>query len=150
MLATRCALKSRLWCTPQRKVRLKLAFLTPQKRPKSAFLLALPCRMAVRETKIERQTRRGPRWPAVLWCSISRSNRRGHDGAMEGGARGAFIALGQSHWSNPGINSWSGERVKSCAGSLLSQNPSNHVSNARPLKPRNSPAGVEVINEKAF
>ena len=34
MLAAGCALKSRFWCTTQQKVRLKLAFLTPQKRPK--------------------------------------------------------------------------------------------------------------------
>ena len=33
MLAAGCALKSRFWCTTQQKVRLKLAFLTPQKRP---------------------------------------------------------------------------------------------------------------------
>ena len=35
MLAAGCALKSRFWCTTQQKVRLKLACLTPQKRPKS-------------------------------------------------------------------------------------------------------------------
>ena len=32
MLAAGCALKSRFWCTTQQKVRLKLAFLTPQKK----------------------------------------------------------------------------------------------------------------------
>ena len=37
MLTAGCALKSRFWCTTQQKVRLKLAFLTPQKRPKSAL-----------------------------------------------------------------------------------------------------------------
>ena len=37
MLAAGCALKSRFWCTTQQKVRLKLAFLTPQKRPKNAL-----------------------------------------------------------------------------------------------------------------
>ena len=47
-LAAGCALKSRFWCTTQQKVRLKLAFLTLQKRPKSAFFKkALPCRMPV-------------------------------------------------------------------------------------------------------
>ena len=35
MLATGCALKSRFWCTTQKKVCLKPAFLTPQKRPKN-------------------------------------------------------------------------------------------------------------------
>ena len=40
MLAAGCALKSRFWCTTQQNVRLKLAFLTPQKRPqKCAFFL---------------------------------------------------------------------------------------------------------------
>ena len=34
MLAVGCALKSRFWCTAQQKVRLSLAFLTPQKRQK--------------------------------------------------------------------------------------------------------------------
>ena len=34
MLTAGCALKSRFWCTTQQKVRLRLAFLTPQKRPK--------------------------------------------------------------------------------------------------------------------
>ena len=47
MLAAGCALKSRFWCTTQQKVRLKLAFLTPQKRPKNSFVFKLPCRMAV-------------------------------------------------------------------------------------------------------
>ena len=37
VLAAGCALKSRFWCTTQQKVRLKLVFLTPRKRPKSAF-----------------------------------------------------------------------------------------------------------------
>ena len=43
MLAAGCALKSRFWCTTQQKVRLKLAFLTPQKRPEkcSFFFTAL-------------------------------------------------------------------------------------------------------------
>ena len=76
------------------KVRLNLAFVTPQKRPPNAFFFK-HClegwQRAVRGTKTERrQTRRGSRWPAVLWCSVSRSNRRG-DG--RGGGRGVFIAL---------------------------------------------------------
>ena len=55
MLAVGCALKSRFWCTAQQKVRLSLAFLTPQKRPppKVRFFKTLPCRMAVRGTKTE-------------------------------------------------------------------------------------------------
>ena len=38
MLAAGCALKSRFWCTTQQKVRLELAFLTPQKHPKKCAL----------------------------------------------------------------------------------------------------------------
>ena len=79
MLAVGCALKSRFWCTAQQKVRLSLAFLTPQKRQKKVrFFKTLPCRMAVRGTKTERQIGNsdGPRWPAVLRCSVSRCNRR--------------------------------------------------------------------------
>ena len=37
MLAAGCALKSRFWCTTHQKVRRRLAFLIPQKRPKSAL-----------------------------------------------------------------------------------------------------------------
>ena len=39
VLAAGCALKSRFWCTTQQKVRLKLAFLTPQKRPPKCVFL---------------------------------------------------------------------------------------------------------------
>ena len=73
--------------------------------------------MAVRGTKTERQfRRRGLRWPAVLWCSVSRSSRRG-DGRK--GSRCLYsaqvIPLEQSR-------NYFGGRVKYCAGSLLSQN----------------------------
>ena len=140
----RVRLEVRFWCTTQQKVRLKLAFLAPQKRQKKCvFLKTLPCRMAVRGTKHRRQrgksdgvpdglpdyddelhntnpptpclwlcwqapasaqkTKRktrpairrsarwrvSPRWPAVRWCSVSRSNRRG-DG--RGGSRCFYSA----------------------------------------------------------
>ena len=52
MLAAGCALKSRFWCTTQQKVRLKPAFLTPQKRQKMRFFKTLPCRMAVSSERI--------------------------------------------------------------------------------------------------
>ena len=88
MLAAGCALKSRFRCTTQQKVYLKLTFLTPQKRQKVRFVFfVLPFSMAVRGTKTERKTRRGPTWPAVLWYSVSRSNRRS-DGR---GARGVLL-----------------------------------------------------------
>ena len=99
MLAAGCASKSRFWCTTQQKVRLKLAFLTPQKRQKNAFFLTLPCRMAVsseRNKDREAQTRRGSRWPAVLWCSVSRSNRRG-DGSTGAQVQNRMKQLSSNH-----------------------------------------------------
>ena len=75
----------------------------------------------MRGTKTERQTRRGSRWPAVLWCSVSRSNRRG-DG--RGGSRCLYSArviplkLPRNYF---------GGRVKHCGFSLLGQNPSNNM-----------------------
>ena len=75
-------------------VRLEVAFLVHRaaksapfarvsdtaKAPKKVrFFKTLPCRMAVRGTKTGRQIGNsdGPRWPAVLRCSVSRCNRRG-------------------------------------------------------------------------
>ena len=85
MLAAGCALKSRFWCTTQQKVRLKLAFLTPQKRPKKcAFFKTLPCRMAVavRGTKTERPNPTGSQMACrpVVFCEPQQPTGRWEGG----------------------------------------------------------------------
>jgi len=92
VLAVGCALKSRFWCTAQQKVRLSLAFLTPQKRPppQSVFFKDTALEDGSERNK-DRGQSDGPRWPAVLRCSVSRCNRRGVVGG--GSGRGCSVRV---------------------------------------------------------
>ena len=91
MLAAGCALKSRFWCTTQQKVRLKLAFLTPQKRQKKVrFFFYTALQDGSERNKDREANPAGSQMacrPGVFYGLCS--NRRGD----ERGARGAFIAL---------------------------------------------------------
>ena len=96
MLAAGCALKSRFWCATQQKLRLKLAFITPQKHThhqKSALFFNTALQDGSGERNIDREANPAGSQMAcrpvvfcVLWAAAP-------DGAMGGRARGAIIAM---------------------------------------------------------
>ena len=90
MLAAGCALKSRFWCTTQHKVRLKLAFLTPQKRQKKVrFFLNTALQDGSERNKDTEANPAGSQVACRPVVFLSRSNRRG-DG--RGGSRCLYSA----------------------------------------------------------